>query len=98
MDRGVPLSALDFAAEYRPTTESITNTISDAANFVPNKVSETVSGASKESNKEVAKGNTDGASLGDRASAAFNAAGEKIDETKAEGYKQSAQHEVSTAC
>ncbi|GAA5937391.1 hypothetical protein JCM3775_006600 [Rhodotorula graminis] len=64
------------------TIESITNTVSDAAQYVSNSVSEAVSGASKEGNKEVAKGHTD-ASLGDRASAGFNAVGDKIDESKA---------------
>ncbi|GAA6051559.1 hypothetical protein JCM3770_003470 [Rhodotorula araucariae] len=77
------------------TGESITNTISDAASYVGNKASELTSGASKEGNKEVAKGNT-GAGLGDRASAGVNALGDKLDESKsgakAEGYKQSATH------
>ncbi|BGP43750.1 Ras-related protein rsr1 [Rhodotorula kratochvilovae] len=77
------------------TTESITNTISDAASFVGNKASELTAGASKEGNKEVAKGNT-GAGLGDRASAGIDALGDKFDETKAgskaEANKQSATH------
>ncbi|GAA5895655.1 hypothetical protein JCM8208_005291 [Rhodotorula glutinis] len=77
------------------TVESITNTVSDAAKYVSNSVSEAVSGASKEGNKEIAKGHTD-ASLGDRASAGFNAVGDKIDESKAgskaDAFKTSAQH------
>ncbi|TNY20323.1 hypothetical protein DMC30DRAFT_262176 [Rhodotorula diobovata] len=77
------------------TSGGIMDTVKDAANYVSETVQEYTAGASKESNKEVAKGNTN-ASLGDRASAAFNAAGDKIDESqhsaKAEGYKKSAEH------
>ena len=47
--------------------------------------------------REVAKGNTD-ASLGDRASAAFSAVGDKADESKADSkasaYKTSAQRSL----
>ncbi|KAK4705600.1 hypothetical protein P7C70_g610, partial [Phenoliferia sp. Uapishka_3] len=57
------------------TVGSIVNTVSDAANYVSETVQETISGASKEGNKEVAKGNT-GASLTDRASAGFSAVGD----------------------
>ncbi|GAA5895658.1 hypothetical protein JCM8208_005292 [Rhodotorula glutinis] len=77
------------------TSGGIIDTVKDAANYVSETVQEYTAGASKESNKEVAKGNTN-AGLGDRASAAFSAAGDKIDESqhsaKAEGYKKSAQH------
>lgn len=47
---------------------------------VGDKVSEATSGASKEANKSVAKDSN--ASLGTRASAAKDAAGDKMDETK----------------
>ncbi|GAA6021212.1 hypothetical protein JCM8202_001898 [Rhodotorula sphaerocarpa] len=77
------------------TTESITNTIADAANYVSETVQEYTSGTSKEANKEVAKGNTD-ASIGDRVSAGFSAMGDKAEEekhgAKAEANKQSMQH------
>lgn len=63
------------------TSGGIMDTVKDAANYVSETVQEYTAGASKESNKEVAKGNTN-ASLGDRASAAFNAAGDKIDESQ----------------
>ncbi|GAA5916573.1 uncharacterized protein JCM6883_000788 [Sporobolomyces salmoneus] len=63
------------------TTESITNTISDAANY--------------EGNKEVAKGNTD-AGIADRASAGLSAIGNKTDESKhdskADAFKTSAKN------
>merc|ERR1712093_712514 len=60
------------------TSGGIVDTVKDAANYVSETVQEY----------------TANASLGDRASAAFNAAGDKIDESqhsaKAEGYKKSA--------
>ncbi|GAA5982967.1 hypothetical protein JCM11641_006900 [Rhodosporidiobolus odoratus] len=77
------------------TLESISNTVSDAANYVTETAKEYTSGTSKEANKEVAKGNTD-ASLTDRASAGLDAVGDKFQEEKhagaASGYKESAKH------
>ncbi|KAL8279830.1 hypothetical protein RQP46_007680 [Phenoliferia psychrophenolica] len=77
------------------TTGSIANTVSDAANYVVESGKELLSGASKEGNKEVAKGHTD-ASLTDRASAGFSAVGDKIEESghsaKADAHKESAKH------
>lgn len=56
------------------------DTIKNAANYVGDKAKEATSGASKETNKQVAK---DGdAPLGTRMSAAKDAVGDKIDETK----------------
>ncbi|KEF61425.1 uncharacterized protein A1O9_02991, partial [Exophiala aquamarina CBS 119918] len=48
--------------------------------FVGDKAQELTSGASKEANKDVAKDSN--ASLGTRASAAKDAAGDKVDESK----------------
>ncbi|KAI5477644.1 hypothetical protein MNV49_006030 [Pseudohyphozyma bogoriensis] len=77
------------------TTGQISDTISNAANYVGETVKEYTSSASKEGNKEVAKGNTD-ASLSDRASAGFSAVGDKIDESthgaKADAHKEAAKH------
>ncbi|GAA6042895.1 hypothetical protein JCM8097_002757 [Rhodosporidiobolus ruineniae] len=77
------------------TGESITNTISDAVNYVSETVKEYTAGTSKEANKEVAKGNTD-ASLTDRASAGLDAVGDKLQESKhsakADAHKESAKH------
>jgi len=56
--------------------ESIKNT----ANYVGDKVNEATSGASKEANKNVAKDSD--ASVGTRASAAKDALGDKVDESK----------------
>ncbi|EXJ63159.1 hypothetical protein A1O7_03604 [Cladophialophora yegresii CBS 114405] len=68
--------------------------VKNAANYVGDKTSELTSGAQKESNKEVAKDSD--ASLGTRASAAKDAASNKIDETSnsasAESNKQKATH------
>lgn len=54
--------------------------LSSAVNSVSETVQEYTSGASKEANKNVAK--NDDASLGTRASAAKDAVGDKINETK----------------
>ncbi|BGO95929.1 hypothetical protein JCM10020v2_007666 [Rhodotorula toruloides] len=55
------------------------------ANYVSETAKEWTSGASKEGNKEVAKGNTD-ASLTDRASAGLSAVGDKMQEEKHVNY------------
>ncbi|GAA5833671.1 hypothetical protein JCM11251_003199 [Rhodosporidiobolus azoricus] len=77
------------------TLESIQKTASDAVNYVSETVQEYTAGSSKEANKEVAKGNTN-ASLTDRASAGFDALGDKVNEEKhagkAEAHKQSAKN------
>ncbi|GAA6020680.1 hypothetical protein JCM11491_000517 [Sporobolomyces phaffii] len=83
------------SASATSTTESITNTISDAANYVKESVVGASAESKKEANKEVAKGNTD-ASVGDRVSAGFSAIGNKADESKAnakaEAHKESAKN------
>ncbi|GAA5902485.1 hypothetical protein JCM6882_002765 [Rhodosporidiobolus microsporus] len=77
------------------TFESIKNTVSDAVNYATETVQELTSASSKEANKEVAKGHTD-ASLTDRASAALDAGGDKLQESKhsakADAYKESAKN------
>ncbi|CAF3443423.1 hypothetical protein SNK03_008499 [Fusarium graminearum] len=66
--------------------DSIKNTVNQATE----KVQEGLSGTSKEANKEVAKDSNAG--IGTRASAAKDAASDKIDESthgaKSEAYKQ----------
>ncbi|KAF2211183.1 hypothetical protein CERZMDRAFT_69013 [Cercospora zeae-maydis SCOH1-5] len=61
------------------------NTVKNAANYV----SETVQGksaeASKEANKEQAKGNTPNAGIGDRISGATGAVSDKLSQEKHEG-------------
>ncbi|KAI5367623.1 putative glucose-repressible protein Grg1 [Septoria linicola] len=63
----------------------IGNSIQNAANYV----SETVQGksaeASKEANKQQAKGNTPNSSIGDRVSGALGAASDSMDQKKHEG-------------
>ncbi|ORY73090.1 Grg1 protein [Leucosporidium creatinivorum] len=75
-------------------SESIADTLSNAANFVAHSAQEIVSGASKEANKEVAKDAS--APVADRVSAAFRAAGDKVDEASA-GAKADAYKEVEEA-
>ncbi|KAH0493868.1 hypothetical protein TgHK011_000514 [Trichoderma gracile] len=64
--------------------------IKQGANFVGEKVQQATSGASKEANKNVAKDSD--APIGTRASAAKDALGDKVDEskhdTKGEAHKQ----------
>ncbi|GAA5881489.1 hypothetical protein JCM3774_000133 [Rhodotorula dairenensis] len=76
------------------TTESITNTISDAAHYVAETVQQYTAGASKEANKDAAKDSNN--SIGERASAGIDALGDKAKESKhdakAEGFKTSSQH------
>ncbi|PHH81455.1 hypothetical protein CDD82_735 [Ophiocordyceps australis] len=67
--------------------------VKQAANYVSETVQSTVSGISKDANKEVAKdGNVD---VGTRATAAKDALGDKIDQvthdSKAEAHKQVAK-------
>ncbi|CAF0848686.1 unnamed protein product [Rotaria sordida] len=68
--------------------------ITDACKAGAEKVKEMVSGTSKEANKEIAKDSNE--SIGTRAGAAIDAAGDKIDETKhaaqKEVHKQQAMH------
>jgi len=73
----------------------IGNSISNAANYV----SETVQGqsaeASKEGNKQQAKGNVPGQdSITDRASGALNAAGDKINQEKHEGSAEANKRSI----
>nr|POE88321.1 glucose-repressible gene protein [Quercus suber] len=60
----------------------VANSVSNAANYV----SETIQGkgaeASKEANKEQAKGNTPNDSISDRVSGALGAGQDKLDQTK----------------
>ncbi|PHH71817.1 hypothetical protein CDD82_6327 [Ophiocordyceps australis] len=64
--------------------------LKQGAQYVADSVKEATSGASKEVNKDIAKDSN--ASIGDRATAAKDALGDKANETKhgatAEGHKQ----------
>ncbi|KXS98710.1 hypothetical protein AC579_6333 [Pseudocercospora musae] len=62
----------------------IGNSIQNAANYVSETVQGKSSEASKEANKEQAKGNTPNSSLSDRVSGATGAIGDKLDQTKHE--------------
>ncbi|KAK4045879.1 hypothetical protein OIV83_006563, partial [Microbotryomycetes sp. JL201] len=77
------------------TSGGIADKISNAANYVGETVKEYTAGASKEGNKEVAKGHTD-ASLSERASAGLDAASDKLNESshgaKADAHKEAAKH------
>ncbi|KAJ4140320.1 hypothetical protein NW768_001677 [Fusarium equiseti] len=68
--------------------------IKQAGNYVAETIQQATAGASKETNKEVAKDGN--ASLSTRATAAKDAIGDKVDETthenKAEVHKQAAKN------
>ncbi|KAL7899710.1 glucose-repressible protein Grg1 [Trichoderma sp. SZMC 28014] len=70
------------------------DTIKNTVNYVSESVQGAVSGASKETNKEIAK--NDNVSVGSRLTAAKDALGDKVDETahnsKADAHKELAQH------
>jgi hypothetical protein len=72
----------------KPNEGIVGQAVNSAKNAV-NYVSETIQGASatasKEANKEQAKGNAGDTSISGRASGALNAMGDKIDESKHDG-------------
>lgn len=74
------------APNVNKPNEGIVGQIANSATNAANYVSETIQGkgaeASKEANKEQAKGNTPNSSLTDRASGALGAASDKVDEKK----------------
>jgi F0F1-type ATP synthase membrane subunit b/b' len=62
----------------------ITNSLGNAANYVSETIQGNASEASKEANKQQAKGNAGDTSLTGRASGALDAAGDKLDQHKHE--------------
>ena len=71
------------------------NSVKNAANYVSETVQGNASEASKEGNKQQAKGNVPGQSgIGDRVSGAFGAAGDKIDQTKHEGAAEANKRSI----
>ena len=68
--------------------EGIVGQIANSASNAVNYVSDTIQGksaeASKEANKEQAKGNTPNSSIGDRVSGAAGAVSDKLDQSKYE--------------
>ncbi|KAL6711508.1 Ras-related protein rsr1 [Coniothyrium glycines] len=71
------------------------NSVKNAANYVSETVQGNAAEASKEGNKQQAKGNVPGQdSLTDRASGALNAASDKIDESKHKGSAEANKHAI----
>jgi Ras-related protein Rap-1B len=71
------------------------NSVKNAANYVSESIQGQSAEASKEANKQQAKGNVPGNdSLTDRASGALSAAGDKIDQTKHEGSAEANKRSV----
>jgi len=61
------------------------NSVKNAANYVSESVQGNAAAASKEANKEQAKGHVGDTSISGRASGALGAASDKLDETKHSG-------------
>ncbi|OAK93993.1 hypothetical protein IQ06DRAFT_298727 [Phaeosphaeriaceae sp. SRC1lsM3a] len=71
------------------------NSVKNAANYVSESIQGNSAEASKEANKQQAKGNVPGnSSLTDRASGALGAAGDKIDQTKHEGSAEANKRSI----
>jgi len=71
------------------------NSVKNAANYVSETIQGNASEASKEGNKQQAKGNVPGQdSISDRVSGAFGAAGDKIDQSKHEGAADANKHSI----
>ncbi|OCK74788.1 hypothetical protein K432DRAFT_386609 [Lepidopterella palustris CBS 459.81] len=75
--------------------DSAINSVTNAANYVSETVQGKTSEASKEANKEQAKGHIVGKdSIGDRISGATGAISDKFDQTKHEGSASANQHSI----
>jgi len=74
---------------------SAVKSVQNAANYVSETVQGNASEASKEGNKQQAKGNVPGKDgLTDRVGGAFSAAGDKIDQTKHEGSAEANKRSI----
>merc|ERR1739845_232590 len=62
----------------------VTNSVKNAANYVSETIQGNAAEASKEANKEQAKGNVGDTTMSGRASGALGAASDKLDQTKHE--------------
>ncbi|KAF2631677.1 hypothetical protein BU25DRAFT_332653 [Macroventuria anomochaeta] len=73
----------------------IGNSIANAANYVSETVQGNAAEASKEGNKQQAKGNVPGQdSVSDRVSGAFGAASDKLDESKHQGSAEANKRSI----
>jgi hypothetical protein len=71
------------------------DSVKNAANYVSETIQGNASEASKEANKQQAKGNVPGQdSLSDRASGAFGAVSDKLDQTKHEGSAEANKRSI----
>ena len=71
------------------------NSVKNAANYVSESIQGQSAEASKEANKQQAKGNVPGnASVTDRVSGALGAAGDKIDQSKHEGSAEANKRSI----
>jgi len=81
--KSIIMSAPSADAPNEGIVGQISNSVQNAAQYVSESVQGKTAEASKEANKEKAKGNDpSGSSLSDRASGALGAASDKMDQTK----------------
>merc|ERR1711879_913977 len=79
----IKMSAPNANAPNEGIVGQVTNSLSNAANYVSETVQGATASASKEGNKEQAKGNVPGKdSVSDRVSGALSAGSDKLDEKK----------------
>jgi hypothetical protein len=76
------------------SSTSLGNSVQNAANYVAETVQGKGAEASKEANKEQAKGNTPNSSLSDRVSGATGAISDKLDQSKHEGSASANKHSI----
>ncbi|EMF16005.1 uncharacterized protein SEPMUDRAFT_124141 [Sphaerulina musiva SO2202] len=88
------MSAPNANAPNEGIVGQIANSVSNAANYVAETVQGKTAEASKEANKEQAKGNTPNSSIGDRVSGATGAISDKLDQTKHEGAASANKHSI----
>merc|ERR1712034_74231 len=80
----INMSAPNVDAPNEGIVGQAVNSVKNAANYVSETIQGNAAEASKEANKEQAKGNVGDTSLSGRASGALGAASDKLDQTKHE--------------
>merc|ERR1712000_785613 len=80
----INMSAPNVDAPNEGIVGQVTNSVKNAANYVSETIQGNAAEASKDANKEQAKGNVGDTTMSGRASGALGAASDKLDQTKHE--------------
>ena len=89
------MSAPNVNAPNEGLVGQAVNSVKNAANYVSESIQGNSAEASKEANKQQAKGNVPGSdSITDRASGALGAAGDKLDQHKHEGSAEANKRSI----